>query len=97
MIFQEKSDQLASLLGATVKRCMAPTFHNKFQVKKIHTESNDKRTKYIRGVNAILNTVPMPKVISYNRFACIQLNESINHILGDEIELKSLHVDIDSD
>ena len=32
---RKKSDQLSSLLGAVVKRCMHLTFHFKFQVKKI--------------------------------------------------------------
>ena len=34
---RKKSDQLSSLLGAVVKRCMDPTFHDKFQVKKMYT------------------------------------------------------------
>ena len=63
---KKKSDQLSSLIGAVVKRYMDPTFHHKFQVKKMYTESQDIRTKYIRGVNSIMNTLPIPKVISYN-------------------------------
>ena len=80
-----------------MRRCMDLTFHDKFQVKKMYTESHDIRTKYIRGVNSIMNTLPIPKVISYNQFACIELNETLNHMLGHGYELKSLNVNCDSD
>ena len=63
---RKKSDQLSSLLGAVVKRCIDLTFHDTFQVKKMHTESHDTRIKCIRGVNLIMNTLPIPKFISYN-------------------------------
>ena len=94
---RRKNDQLSSLLGSIVKRCMDPTFHDKFQIKKMYKESHDVMTKYIRGVNSIINTLPFLKVISYNGFVCIELNETINHILGQGIELKSLHIDTNSD
>ena len=62
-----------------MKRCMVPTLHDKFQVKKMHTESHDIRTKYIKEVNSIINTLWIPNVISYNQFTCMNLmfNESI--------------------
>ena len=50
---RKKSDQLSSLLEAVVKKCMEPTFHDKFQIKKMYTESHDIRTKHIRGVNSM--------------------------------------------
>ena len=61
---RKNSDQLASLLEDIVKRCMNPTFHDKFQVKKMYTKSHDTRTKYIRGVISMMNTLSNPKVIS---------------------------------
>ena len=39
----------------------------------------------------------IPKAINYNQFACIELNETINQMLGRQIELKSLHIDTVSD
>ena len=54
------------MLGAVVKRYMNPTFHDKFQVKKMNLESHGIRTKYVIGVNSIMNTLPIPKIISYN-------------------------------
>ena len=80
-----------------MKRCMDPTFHDKFQVRKMYTESHDVRMKFIRGVSSIKNTVPIPKVTSYEQFVCIELNEIISHMLGNGIELKSLHMSCDSD
>ena len=93
----KKSNQLSSLLGAVVKRCMDPTYHNKFQVKKMHADSHDSGTVNIRGVNSIINALPNPKVISYNQFACIELNETINHMLDHGYELKSLDINSDTD
>ena len=43
-----------------------------------------------------MNAILIMKVIHYNQFACIQLNETINHMLGHGIELKSFHVNTDS-
>ena len=63
---RKKSDHLSNLLGAVVKRYMNPTFHDKFQVKKMNLESHGIRTKYVIGVNSIMNTLPIPKIISYN-------------------------------
>ena len=74
---RKKSNQLSSILGVVMKRCMYPTFHDKFQVKKMYTASHDIRTKYISKVDSIMNTLSMPKVISYNQFACIEFNEAI--------------------
>ena len=51
----KECDPFASLLGAVVKRCMDPTFHDKFHVKQMYTESHDITTKHIRGVKLILN------------------------------------------
>ena len=76
----KKSDQLSSLLGAVVKRCMDPKFNDKFKVKKIYTNSNDIRMKYIRGVNSIMSTLLILKIIRYHQFACIELNESIKYV-----------------
>ena len=42
-----KNEQLIPLLVAIVKRCTKSTFQNKFQMKKMYTESQDIRTKYI--------------------------------------------------
>ena len=88
---------LSSLLVTVVKRCMNLTCNDKRQVKKIYTESHDIRTKYISGVNSIMNTLPIPKVISYNQLSCKDLNETINHMLGNGCELKSLDINCDTD
>ena len=40
---RKKNDHLTSLSRTVVKRCMYPTFHHKFQVKKKYTESHDIR------------------------------------------------------
>ena len=63
----------------------------------MYTESHDTWIKYIRGVNSLMNTLPIPKVISCNQLAFIEFNETINHMLGYGIELKSLHINCDSD
>ena len=55
------------------------------------------RTKCIRGISLIMNTQLLPKVISCTQVSCVQWNESINQMLGHGIELKSLHLDTDSD
>ena len=73
------------------------TFHDKCQVTKMYTESYDIMTKNIRGVISNINTLPILKVISYNLFACRELDETINHMLGNEVELKSLDINCDSD
>ena len=44
-------NQLVRLLGVVVKNCMDPTFYDKFNVRKMYTETYDIRKKYIRGVN----------------------------------------------
>ena len=72
-------------------------FHDKFQVKQMYTESHDITIKHIREVKLIMITFPISKVISYNQFTCIELNETVNHMLGHGNELKSLHIDMDSD
>ena len=63
----------------------------------MYAESHDTRTKYIRGVNSTMNTLQIPKVVSYNQLACIELNKTINHMLGHGFELKSWHINNDSD
>ena len=63
----------------------------------MYIEPQDIRTKYIKGVNSNMNTLPIPKIISYNQFTCVPLKESINNMLSHRTELKSLHVDTDSD
>ena len=52
---------------------------------------------FIRKVNSIMNTLLTPKVIGYNQFACINLNEAINHMLGHGLELKSFNINTDRD
>ena len=89
-LLRNKSDQVASLLGAMVSRCLDPNFQDTFQVEKIDTESKDIRTKHIRGVNSIMNKQPIPMFTSYDQL-------TTNHILSHGLELKSLHLDIDSD
>ena len=82
---------------AVVKRCMDLTFHDDFEVKKMYTELHDIMMKYVRVVNLIMNTLFILKVICYNQFACIELNETINHMLSHGFELKSLDINCVSD
>ena len=58
---RKKSDQLASLLGVVMKRCMDKAFHWKFQVEEMCTESHDIRTKDIKGVNSIMNLLQLQR------------------------------------
>ena len=83
---RKKSDQLVSLLGAILKNAWIQISKINFKLKR-YTQSQDIRTKYIRGVN----------LIWHYQFACVQLNKIINHMLGHVLDLKSLHIYTDSD
>ena len=51
-----------------MKRYMDSNVQDNFYVKRIYTESQDKRPKYIRGSYSSTNTLTISKIISYNPF-----------------------------